>query len=59
MLRPGRGILGWPWITEYGDRMPYAIDVATRINDLYYDGTSDRAYLAREHAKLSGDANGY
>lgn len=56
---PGRGILGWSWITEYDDRMPYAIDVVTKFNDLYYGNASDRAYLVGEHAKLSGDANGY
>lgn len=57
---PGlRGILGWSWITEYEDRMPYAKKVVQTFSDLYYGDTSDRTYLAGEHSKIEGDAIGY
>lgn len=55
----GGGFLGWNWITEFRDRMPYAQQVVTLFNTLYYGSEEDQRYLAREHSLLASDAAGY
>lgn len=55
----GGGILGWNWITEYGDRIGYARQVVTLFDTLYYGNDADRAYLRGEHNRLASDASGY
>jgi hypothetical protein len=47
------------WITEPKTRLPFAVEVVTKFDNLYYDDPEAKAYLQSQHQMMLRDALGY